>query len=126
LPDKSYRTYRANGDTTKNAKQFGGNYIGGMDIMNAKGWVVSDNVFIGIHGLTGEARGAIFFWNQSFDCVIERNIILDCDTGIYLGNGGMRLHSAAVRRPIGGTAAGFLPEPRPPDLRQRRGLRLIR
>src|SRR5262245_8888194 len=71
----------------KNPKQFGGNYIGGMDIMNAKGWVVSDNVFIGIHGLTGERRGAIFFWNQSFDCVIERNMILDCDTGIYLGNG---------------------------------------
>jgi hypothetical protein len=72
---------------TENPKQFGGNYIGGMDIMNAKGWLVSDNVFTGIHGLTGEARGAIFMWNQSSDCVIERNIILDCDTGIYLGNG---------------------------------------
>ena len=22
---------------------------------------------------SGEARGAIFFWNQSYDCVIERN-----------------------------------------------------
>ncbi len=71
----------------KNPELFGGNYIGGMDVMNARGWVVSDNVFLGIHGLTGEARGAIFFWNQSSDCVIERNIILDCDTGIYLGNG---------------------------------------
>jgi hypothetical protein len=80
---------------TKNPKQFGGNYIGGMDIMNAKGWIVSDNVFLGIHGLTGEARGAIFFWNQSSDCVIERNIILDCDTGISLGNG-MRQPDAKV------------------------------
>ena len=67
-------------------ERFGGNYIGGIDAMNAKGWVISDNVFIGIHGRTGEARGAIFLWNGSEDCVIERNIIIDCDTGICLGN----------------------------------------
>jgi hypothetical protein len=70
----------------RNPRQFGGNYIAGMDVMNAEGWLVSDNVFLGIHGLTGEARGAVFFWNQSSSCVIERNIILDCDTGIYLGS----------------------------------------
>jgi len=70
----------------QNPERFGGNYVGGMDIMNAKGWVISDNVFVGIHGRTGGARGAIFIWNGSEDCLIERNIIIDCDTGICLGN----------------------------------------
>lgn len=63
-----------------------GNYIGGIDIMYATDWVISDNVFINIQGATREARGAIFIWHESQDCVIERNIIIDCDAGICLGN----------------------------------------
>jgi len=70
-------------DTEEN---FGGNYIGGIDTMYAKDWVISDNVFIGIQGRTRCARGAIFVWHDSRDCVIERNVIIDCDTGIALGN----------------------------------------
>lgn len=66
---------------------FGFNYIGGMDVMGAKGWVIAHNVFIGIHGKTGGARGAIFIWNDTTDCVIEGNIIINCDRGICLGNG---------------------------------------
>ena len=52
--------------------------------------MISDNVFTGIHGKTGEARGAIFMWHNATDCVIERNIIIDCDTGICLGNSSAR------------------------------------
>lgn len=70
--------------------RMGFNYIGGMDIMCAKGWVISDNVFTGIRGKTGEARGAIFMWHNGTDCVIERNIIIDCDTGICMGNSSAR------------------------------------
>src|SRR5262249_19139106 len=40
--DDAYEEQRPN--------EFRGNYVGGMDIMNAQGWVISDNVFIGIHG----------------------------------------------------------------------------
>ncbi len=65
---------------------FGGNYVGGMDIMYAKRWTISDNVFVGIHGRTGEARGAIFLWVDAEDCTVERNMIIDCDCGICLGN----------------------------------------
>jgi len=65
---------------------FGFNYVGGMDIMGASGWVISDNVFTGIHGKTGECRGAIFLWHNGRNCLIERNLFLDCDTGICLGN----------------------------------------
>lgn len=63
-----------------------GNYIAGLDVMYAKDWVISDNVFVGIQGQTGEGRGAIFLWFDSQDCLIERNIIIDCDVGLQLGN----------------------------------------
>ena len=63
-----------------------GNYIAGIDVMYAKDWIISDNVFVGIQGRTFEGRGAIFLWFDSQNCVIERNIIIDCDIGLQLGN----------------------------------------
>lgn len=80
------RPKRFSDDPTDTAETFGGNYIGGMDIMYADGWTISDNVFVGIQGRTREARGAIFLWHDSRDCIIERNVIVDCDSGICLGN----------------------------------------
>lgn len=73
-------------DPTDTPQTFNGNYIGGIDVMFAQGWVISDNVFIGIQGRTREGRGAIFLWHDSRDCIVERNIIIDCDVGIALGN----------------------------------------
>ncbi len=73
-------------DASDTAETFGGNYIGGMDIMYARGWTIRDNVFIGIQGRTRSARGAIFMWHDAEDCVIERNVIIDCDSGVCLGN----------------------------------------
>ncbi len=73
-------------DPADTPENFNGNYIGGIDVMFADGWVISDNVFIGIQGRTREGRGAIFLWHDSRNCVVERNIIIDCDVGIALGN----------------------------------------
>jgi hypothetical protein len=73
-------------DPDDKANGFGGNYVGGIDAMQCRSWTIADNVFIGIRGRTGEARGAVFLWQDSRDCVVERNIIIDCDTGICLGN----------------------------------------
>ena len=73
-------------DPADTPQNFGGNYVGGMDIMYATRWTISDNVFIGIRGRTGEARGAVFLWHDSEDCLVERNVIVDCDSGICLGN----------------------------------------
>ena len=78
------KTFDDDPDDKKNG--FNGNYVGGIDAMQARGWTIADNVFIGIRGRTGEARGAVFLWQDSRDCVVERNIIIDCDTGICLGN----------------------------------------
>lgn len=65
---------------------FDGNYVGGIDVMYPDGWAIRDNVFLGIRGRTGAARGAIFLWHEARDCVVERNVIVDCDSGICLGN----------------------------------------
>jgi parallel beta-helix repeat protein len=54
--------------------------------MYPRDWVISDNVFIGIQGRTREARGAVFLWHDARNCVVERNIVIDCDSGICLGN----------------------------------------
>ncbi len=80
------RPKRFSDDATDTAESFNGNYIGGLDVMNARGWLIENNVFIGIQGRTGEARGAVFLWQGAFDCVVERNVIIDCDSGICLGN----------------------------------------
>ncbi len=63
-----------------------GNYIAGIDVMYAKDWLIRANVFVGIQGRTYEGRGAIFLWFDAQGCVIERNIIIDCDVGLQLGN----------------------------------------
>jgi hypothetical protein len=63
-----------------------GNYVAGIDVMYARDWVISDNVFVGIQGRTYEGRGAVFLWFDAQGCVVERNIIIDCDVGLQLGN----------------------------------------
>jgi copper-binding protein NosD len=73
-------------DETDTPKTFNGNYIGGIDTMYAKNWLISDNVFINIQGRTREGRGCVFMWHHAEDCIIERNTIIDCDVGIALGN----------------------------------------
>lgn len=77
------RPKRLNDDAADIAQ---GNYIASIDVMFAADWVISDNVFVGIQGRTYEGRGAIFLWHDSRDCVIERNVIIDCDVGLQLGN----------------------------------------
>jgi hypothetical protein len=80
------RPKRYDDDPADTAENFDGNYVGGIDVMFATGWTIRDNVFIGIRGRTGSARGAIFLWHDTRDCVVERNVIVDCDSGICLGN----------------------------------------
>jgi hypothetical protein len=80
------RVKRYEDDPADTPENFRGNYVGGIDAMFPRRWTISDNVFIGIRGRTGEGRGAIFLWHDAQDCVIERNLLLDCDSGICLGN----------------------------------------
>ena len=36
--------------------------------------------------MTRQARGAVFLWHETQGGVVERNVIIDCDSGICLGN----------------------------------------
>lgn len=83
------------------ADRYGGDYVGGLDIMYAQRWTISDNVFVGIQGRNREARGAIFLWVDTEACTVERNVIIDCDCGICLGNShrgeGTKIHCTGCR-----------------------------
>lgn len=70
----------------ENPGKFNHNYIGGIDVMSTDGLVIADNVFRNIHGKTYEGRGAVFIWVGSKNAVVERNLFIDCDQGICLGN----------------------------------------
>ena len=70
----------------ENPNNYRHNYVGGMDLMGTDGLVVADNVFRNIRGKTGEGRGAVFIWVGSKNTVVERNLVIDCDQGICLGN----------------------------------------
>jgi hypothetical protein len=73
-------------DPADTPANFDGNYVGGIDVMYPKSWVISDNVFVGIQGRTRGGRGAVFLWHEAEDCVVERNVMVDCDVGVALGN----------------------------------------
>lgn len=80
------RPKRLEDDPADTPENFGGNYVGGIDVMYAADWTIRDNVFVGIRGRTGTARGAIFLWHDTHNSLVERNVIVDCDSGICLGN----------------------------------------
>jgi hypothetical protein len=73
-------------DETDTADSFNGNYIGGIDVKNTIDWTISDNVFLGIQGRTREGRGCIYISENGRGCKIERNVFIDCDVAIALGN----------------------------------------
>jgi len=73
-------------DETDTEESFNGNYIGGIDVKNTVDWKITDNVFIGIQGRTREGRGCVYISENGRDCVIERNVFVDCDIAIALGN----------------------------------------
>jgi len=65
-----------------------GDYIAGMDIMNADNWVVHDNCFLNIKGATGQGRAACFFWHGDTNIIVERNTFINCDRAISYGSPG--------------------------------------
>lgn len=105
-------------DETDTPQTYGGNYVGGIDAKNTHGWTISDNVFVGIQGRTREGRAALYLSEEGRDCVVERNVIIDCDVGIALGNpsrvgdwmhciGCLARNNFVTRCPEGGILACF-------------------
>ena len=63
-------------------------YTNGVDVLNAKDWIIRDNYFFQIRGPRegGHVCGpAIMMWAGASGSLIERNLVLDCFRGITLG-----------------------------------------
>jgi lysophospholipase L1-like esterase len=73
-------------DETDTPQTFNGNYVGGIDLKTIAGWAISDNVFLGIQGRTREARAAVYLADQIDRTIVERNVVIDGDIGIAIGN----------------------------------------
>ncbi len=73
-------------DPADTHKNFRGNYIGGIDVKDTIGWTISDNAFVSIQGRSREGRGAVYISERGSDCVIERNLFVNCDIAVALGN----------------------------------------
>ncbi len=82
---------------------YNGDYIGGIDMMRLKYWIFSDNTFRNIKGRNGGGRAAIFIWVRSENIVIKRNVIVNCDRGISIGNPGVSTAADAMPYAIGVT-----------------------
>lgn len=80
------RPKRFSDDETEKPERFNGNYIGGIDVKNTLNWKITDNVFIGIQGRTREGRACIYISENGRGCIIERNIFIDSDIAVALGN----------------------------------------
>ena len=57
-------------------------------MMALEDWTFSDNAFRNIRGRNGGGRAALFIWVRSRNILVERNLIVNCDRGIALGNPG--------------------------------------
>jgi hypothetical protein len=83
-----------------------GGYVAGIDVMNLRGGLISNNVFLNIRGKNADghyvSRGAMYFWgaNGSADIIVENNLIIECDMGIVLGLSGQGVDGGIIRNNI--------------------------
>ncbi|MBC7862775.1 MAG: T9SS type A sorting domain-containing protein [Bacteroidia bacterium] len=64
-------------------------YTNGIDLHYAENWLIQDNTIRNIQagpGTTNDAGPAILFFKGGKNMIVERNLIIDCDEGIFLGN----------------------------------------
>ena len=61
-------------------------YIGGIDCMGVRGWIIRDSVAEGIVGEENGGNAGIFLWQGVENVTIERNAMIACCKGIALGN----------------------------------------
>ncbi len=62
-------------------------YTNGVDILATGWWIIRDNLFLRIRGPVGELAGpAVLAWQNAIHTTVERNVFIECDFGISMGN----------------------------------------
>ncbi|SLM31773.1 exported hypothetical protein [Desulfamplus magnetovallimortis] len=73
-------------------------YIGGVDGHKSKGWIIRNNLFQDIISPSSAlSEGAVHFWSDSTDTIVENNLIINCDRGIMFGLDSSHHHGGVVR-----------------------------
>ncbi len=73
-------------------------YIGGVDGHRTKGWVVRNCLFQDIVSPeSGLSEGAIHFWSDATDSLVENNLIVNCDRGVMFGLDSAHHYGGVVR-----------------------------
>jgi hypothetical protein len=62
-------------------------YTGGIDVHQARGWVVRRNLILGFWCPSGLSEHGVHFWKCCRDTVVEDNVIGECARGIGFGLG---------------------------------------
>ncbi len=64
-------------------------YTNGVDILATADWLIRDNSFLRIRGPVGVLAGpAVLAWQNAIGTIVERNVFIECDFGISMGNSG--------------------------------------
>lgn len=64
-------------------------YTNGVDILATGWWIIRDNLFLRIRGPIGELAGpAVLAWQNSIHTTVERNVFIECDISVGMGNPG--------------------------------------
>jgi hypothetical protein len=83
-----------------------GTYIAALDIMNLRGGLIQNNVFLNIQGKNPDGQfagnGAMYIWGAggSEDLIVENNLIINCDHGIRYGLSGQGIDRGIIRNNI--------------------------
>jgi hypothetical protein len=80
-------------------------YTGGIDIHQARGWHIYDNVLSGLWCASGLAEHAIHVWTGSRDTLVERNVVINSARGIGFGLGASVAGRSYDDRPCGGASS---------------------
>lgn len=62
-------------------------YTNGVDVLAGSNWIIRDNTFRNIRAPQGQVAGpAVLMWRNSLDTVVERNLFIECDRAVALGD----------------------------------------
>lgn len=60
-------------------------YTSGVDVHAGHRWIIRNNIFQNFYTSAALVDPAVLMWNTARDTIVENNLFLDCERGIYFG-----------------------------------------